>query len=102
LQTLRYDTNPQQPGVAHENGSIEFAHGHLKRAIDDAFALRDSKGFADLESYRAFIDQIIERHNTRHDKSIHSERTALQRLPVNRTDDFKRHLERLNLMLGQL
>ncbi len=79
-------------GVAHENGSIESAHGHLKRAIDDAFALRGSKDFADLGTYRAFIDQIIGRHNARHDKSIQSERAALQRLPANRTDDFERHL----------
>nr|GAJ37666.1 hypothetical 57.2 kDa protein y4jA/y4nE/Y4sE [Bradyrhizobium sp. DOA9] len=27
-------------GVAHENGSIEGPHGHLKRAIADALLLR--------------------------------------------------------------
>ena len=25
-------------GVAHENGSIESAHGHLKRVLEDAFS----------------------------------------------------------------
>ena len=29
-------------GVAHENGSIESPHGHLKRAIKDALLLRGS------------------------------------------------------------
>jgi hypothetical protein len=29
-------------GVAHENGSIESPHGHLKRAIEDALLLRES------------------------------------------------------------
>jgi len=24
------------PGVAHENGSIESSHGHLKKALEDA------------------------------------------------------------------
>ena len=29
-------------GVAHENGSIESPHGHLKRALEDALLLRGS------------------------------------------------------------
>ena len=33
------------PGVAHENGSIESAHGHLKKAIDDALLLRGARDF---------------------------------------------------------
>ena len=41
-------------GVAHENGSIEGPHGHLKRAIADAIALRGSKDFEDLDVYRCF------------------------------------------------
>ncbi len=28
------------PGVAHENGSIEGSHGHLKKALEDAIAAR--------------------------------------------------------------
>lgn len=30
------------PGVAHENGSIEGPHGHLKQALGDALLLRGS------------------------------------------------------------
>ena len=30
-------------GVPHENGSIESAHGHLKRALDQALLLRGSR-----------------------------------------------------------
>jgi hypothetical protein len=44
-------------GVAHENGSIESAHGHLKAAIRDALLMRGSAEFADLKAYRAFIDE---------------------------------------------
>ena len=32
-------------GVAHENGSIESPHGHLKQAIEDALLLRGSRDF---------------------------------------------------------
>jgi hypothetical protein len=35
-------------GIAHENGSSEGAHGHLKRAIEDALLLRGSRDFDDL------------------------------------------------------
>ena len=35
-------------GVAHENGSIESSHGHLKRALIDALLLRASRDFDDL------------------------------------------------------
>ena len=31
VRPLRHDADAQQPGVAHENGSIESPHGHLKR-----------------------------------------------------------------------
>ena len=34
-------------GRAHENGSIEGPHGHLKRAIGDALLLRGSRGLRD-------------------------------------------------------
>jgi hypothetical protein len=39
-------------GLAHENGSIESPHGHLKRAIEDALLLRGSRDFDTLEAQR--------------------------------------------------
>ena len=36
------------PGVAHENGSIESAHGHFKNVLRDEVLLRGSHEFADL------------------------------------------------------
>ena len=50
-------------GVAHENGAIESAHGHLKAAIRDALLMRGTADFADLGGYRAFIDEIVGRRN---------------------------------------
>lgn len=34
-------------GVAHENGSVESSHRHLKEAIDQALMLRGHRDFAD-------------------------------------------------------
>ena len=68
-------------GVAHENGSIESAHGHLKRAIEDALLLRGSRDFPDLAAYRRFIDETVGRRNARNRKRIEAERAALKKLP---------------------
>lgn len=76
-------------GVAHENGSIESPHGHLKRALEDALLLRGSRDFADLEAYRHFLDEIVGRHNAARRKRIELERAALSRLPSRRTTDYE-------------
>ena len=64
-------------GVAHENGSIESPHGHLKQALEDALLLRGSRDFADLDAYRRFVDEIVGRRNARNAKRIDLERPAL-------------------------
>ena len=76
-------------GVAHENGSIESAHGHLKLAIRDALLLRGSADFAVLGEYRGFVDEITSRKNSRHAKQITAERSTLQALPFSRTADYE-------------
>src|SRR5260370_12134675 len=62
--TLRYEAfcahygmtpTRNSPGVAHENGSIERSHGHLKEALDDALLFRRSGAFSDLDSSRRFL-----------------------------------------------
>jgi transposase InsO family protein len=64
-------------GVAHENGSIESPHGHLKQAIEDALLLRGSRDFDTLDAYRRFIDEIVGRRNARNAKRLDLERSAL-------------------------
>src|SRR3954471_8581069 len=76
-------------GLAHENGSIESPHGHLKRAIEDALLLRGSRDFATLEVYRRFIDEVVGRRNARNRKRLDLERPALQALPAHRTTDYE-------------
>lgn len=76
-------------GVAHENGSIESAHGHLKAAIRDALLMRGTPDFPDLTGYRAFVDEILGRRNAARAKRIAAERAYLQPLPATRTTDFE-------------
>jgi len=76
-------------GLAHENGSIESPHGHLKSAIGDALLLRGTRNFEDLTEYRRFIDEITSRKNARNTKRIEAERPHLQPLPPSRTSDYE-------------
>ena len=77
------------PGVSHENGSIESAHGHLKRALADALLLRASRDFDDLTAWRGFVDDVVGRGNLRNAKRIDQERMALNKLPVRKTADYE-------------
>jgi transposase InsO family protein len=77
------------PGVAHENGAIESAHGHLKKVLGDELLLRGSRDFADLAAYRRFVDEVVGRRNARNRKRIEIERTALKPLPDRRTTDYE-------------
>lgn len=76
-------------GVAHENGSIESPHGHLKAAIRDALLLRGTRNFDALSDYRRFIDEITSRKNARNAKRIEAERAHLKPLPPARTSDYE-------------
>jgi hypothetical protein len=74
-------------GIAHENGTIESAHGHLKKAIEDALLLRGSRDFDDLGNYRRFVDEVVGRRNRRNAKRLEVERPNLLALPARRTTD---------------
>ena len=84
-------------GVAHENGSIEGPHGHLKRRIADALALRGSSDFETLDAYRLFVADVVGRANAHRSKVIEAERAVLRDLPVERTVDY----EQISVNIGQ-
>ena len=77
------------PGVSHENGSIESSHGHLKSKLADALLLRASRDFDDLPAWRGFVDEIVGRGNARNAKRIDQERMALNKLPDRKTADYE-------------
>jgi hypothetical protein len=79
-------------GLAHENGSIESPHGHLKAALDQALLLRGHRDFADLDAYRRFIDELVGRRNAGRHKALAIERAALRALPPRRTTDYEETL----------
>jgi hypothetical protein len=75
-------------GVAHENGAIESAHGHLKRKIDQQLMLRGSRDFNCLSDYETFINLIVAKINRQCKTRFDDEKEHLQALPSRRTNDF--------------
>ncbi len=95
-QTRRYEAlcshygmqaTRNNPGIAHENGSIETHNGHLKRAVAQTLVLRGSASFASLGAYRDWIADLVGRRNARRDKLAGLERVRLRPLPPRRTTD---------------
>src|ERR1700722_13976007 len=86
-----YDMIPTRNnlGVAHENGSIESSHGHLKKTLEDALLLRGSRDFDSLDGYRRFVDEIVGRRNANNRKRIELERPALTSLPKRPTAHYQ-------------
>jgi len=76
-------------GIAHENGAIESAHGHLKAALRDALLMRGTRDFADLAAYRRFVDELVAARNRRVAARIDAERPHLRPLPGARTADYE-------------
>ena len=74
-------------GVAHENGSIEASHGHLKASLEQALLMRGTAEFDELACYRRFVDEIVGRANARRRKAVEAEQGALNSLPARRTTD---------------
>ncbi|MBC7286264.1 IS21 family transposase [Hoeflea sp.] len=75
-------------GIAHENGSIESRHGHLKARLDQALLLRGSRNFEDVDAWRRFVAQVVARHNARHRDRVEAERPHLRPLPARRSCDY--------------
>ncbi len=78
-------------GIAHENGAIEGAHGHLKREIADALELRGSRDFVDIGEYRDFVAEVVSNINARRVERIEAERRTLRPLPSDSAPWYERH-----------
>ena len=76
-------------GIAHENGSIESPHGHLKNRIVQALYLRGSNDFASISDYQALIDSCVAKLNMQHQDKYEEEKKHLQALPRYRSADYE-------------
>ena len=61
-------------GKAHENGSIESRHGHLKSRIEQALLLRGSRDFESVDEVHEFVAEIVAHHNAQRQEKVDLER----------------------------
>lgn len=76
-------------GIAHENGSIESPHGHLKNRIEQALYLRGSYDFTSVAEYQALIDAAVAKLNQQCQQKYDQEKPTLQPLPKYRVPDYE-------------
>lgn len=88
-QHYRMQPTRNNTGIAHENGSIESSHGHLKRRIEQALLLRGSVEFATVGDYQAWMNEIVARLNLRCQSKYEQEKFTLQPLPPHRVPDYE-------------
>jgi len=87
-----YRLEPQkiQAGKANENGDIEQRHHRLKRAIDQALLLRDSRDFTNVSEYKDFLRALTVQLNAGRRERLCVEMQYLRALPEGRLESAKR------------
>ena len=85
----RMEPTRNNKGIAHENGSLESPHGHLKNRIKQAIYLRGSSDFASIADYQAVIDKATGGLNHQCEAKFEQEQKVLQPLPKRRVADYE-------------
>jgi len=75
-------------GVAHENGVIEGAHGHLKRRLEQKLELRGSHDFEEPAEYGELLAEVFAALNAPRQRRYELELAQLGALPAYRFADY--------------
>jgi hypothetical protein len=84
-----------QIGAAHENGDVESLNGVLKRRLKQYLLLRGSSDFDSLDSYRAFLEQTLNKANSRRSERLTEELEQMPLLNSSRLAEYDEHLCRV-------
>ena len=79
-----------QPRRGNENGDVESSHRHYKEAVNQALMMRGSRDFADLDAYKAFLQEIVESRNSGRTQRLAEEQAILRDLPSKRLDSHRK------------
>ena len=69
------------PGVSHENGSVEKSHDTLKKAVEQTLLLRGSRDFVSQEDYTGFLEAVVKNRNAYRLERLSAETEHLSELP---------------------
>jgi hypothetical protein len=89
-----------QTARPNENGDVEQRHHRLKRAIDQALMLRNSRDFASTADYKQFLRSLVGQLNAGRRERLRIEMQYLRPLPEASLDSLKR--ERVRVDSGSL
>jgi len=60
---------------------VEQSHHRLKRTVDQALMLRNSRDFESIQAYQHFLEQVIGKQNVKRKEKLEQERPFLKPLP---------------------
>jgi hypothetical protein len=78
-----------QTDSPHENGDVESLNGVLKRRIRQRLLLRGSSDFADIEEYRVFVEQVMEKANKKRTKRFEEDLGGMKLLTASLLAEHK-------------
>jgi hypothetical protein len=93
-----------QIGAPEQNGDIESAHGHLKRALEQHLLLRGRRDFATLAEYEQFIQGVMSKRNQQRLKRLKEELAVMKPLraqPLGAYREFRVKVNRASLIRVQ-
>jgi len=76
-------------GVAHENGIVEGAHGHVKRRLEQKLLLRGSCDFEEVAEYGELLAEVFSALNAPRQRRYEQELEQLRPLPAFRFADYE-------------
>lgn len=100
LRHYRLEGRKIQTGKANENGDVEQRHYRLKKAMEQALLLRDSREFASVAQYEIFLRTLLAQLNAGRRQRLAEEMQYLRALPERRLESAKR--ERVKVDSGSL
>lgn len=95
LDTFEMKGRTIQPNSPHENGDCEQRHYRLKKTIDQALMLRNSRNFATVGEYETFLHKLFYKLNATRREKVEEETKVLKPLPDLPATDYT--LERVKV-----
>jgi hypothetical protein len=100
LRHYRLEGRKIQTGKANENGDVEQRHYRLKKAVEQALLLRDSRDFVTVAQYETFVRALLAQLNAGRRQRLAEEMQYLRALPDRKLESAKR--ERVKVDSGSL
>lgn len=76
-------------GKKNQNGDVEALNGAFKRRLAQHLLMRGSRDFESEESYRSWLEAVLEKANARRSKKLSEELAVMKVLEVSRLPEYR-------------